>query len=160
MRISLENQWQLKCLEKYMANWGFSIQSFLDSSFRRLFSNTLIQSHFNYTCTSWIPMLEKRIPKKFQSAYNKCIHFYLNVRFRKSNTDQKCLSYLGPKIWNSLSSDLKFSNSVNSFKHKIKGNFPKIYIKKKRHICVLLNPHVVSRIHDLTLLNNILPKSS
>ena len=36
---------------------------------------------------------------------------------------EKWLSYLGPKIWNSLSSDLKSTESINQFKHKIKGNF-------------------------------------
>ena len=30
---------------------------------------------------------------------------------------------LGPKIWNSLSSDLKSTISINTFKHKIKDNF-------------------------------------
>ena len=34
-----------------------------------------------------------------------------------------CLSYFGPKIWNSLPSDLKSTNDINLFQHKIKGNF-------------------------------------
>ena len=33
------------------------------------------------------------------------------------------LSSLGPKIWNSLPSDLKSANNLNSFKHKIKDKF-------------------------------------
>ena len=49
--------------------------------------------------------------------------FKLNLPFRKSSAGQNCLSYIGPKIWNSLSSDLKSANNVDSFKHKIKGNF-------------------------------------
>ena len=153
----------------------------LDNSLCRLLSNALIQHHFDYTCTSWFPMLNKRLSKKMQSAQNKCIRFYLNLKntthvgatfptknrvdqhtcvnimnffkgmapayademfqsadqsrvtrrskfklnlpFRKSSAGQKCLSYMGPKIWNSLSSDLKSTNSINSFKHKIKDNF-------------------------------------
>ena len=47
----------------------------------------------------------------------------LNQPFRKSNTGQNGLSYLGPKIWNSLQSDLKSCKNVNSFKHKIKEKF-------------------------------------
>ena len=162
-------------------------QNFLDNSLRRLLLNALIQPHFDYACTSWYPMLNKRLSKKIQSAQNKCIRFYLdlkntahvgatefkainwlptknridqhicvnilkffkgtaptyadeifhpvdqsrvtrrsklklNLPFRKSNTGQKCLSYLGPKIWNNLSSDLKSTNNVNSFKHKIKDD--------------------------------------
>ena len=57
--------------------------------------------------------------------------FRLNLPFRKRNAGQKCLSCLGPKIWNSLSSDLKSTNSVNSFKHKIKDIFSKIYREMK-----------------------------
>ena len=57
--------------------------------------------------------------------------FKLEFPFRKSNTGQKCLSYLGPKIWNSLPSELKSSNNINTFKHKIKKKFSKIYRKGK-----------------------------
>ena len=49
--------------------------------------------------------------------------FKLEFPFRKSNTGQKCLSYLGPKIWNSLPSELKSTNNINTFKHRIKENF-------------------------------------
>ena len=158
-------------------------QNFL--SLRRLLSYALIQPHFDYACSSWYPMLNKRLSKKIQSAQNKCIRFCLNLKntahvgatefkainwlptkhrvdqnicvtvmnffngtapayadeafnpadqsrvtrrskfrlyvpFRKNNTDQKCLSYQGPKIWKSLPSDLKSTNNVNTFKHKIK----------------------------------------
>ena len=37
---------------------------------------------------------------------------------RKSSKRQNGLSYLGPKIWNNLHSDLKSAESVYSFKHK------------------------------------------
>ena len=43
----------------------------------------------------------------------------------ESNKWQNGLSYLGPKIWNNLHSDLKSAESVNNFKHKIKENFSK-----------------------------------
>ena len=49
--------------------------------------------------------------------------FKLEFPFRKSTAGQKCLSYLGPKIWNSLPSDLKSAENPNTFKHKIKENF-------------------------------------
>ena len=162
--------------------------NFLDSSLRRLLLNALIQPHFDYACSSWYPMLNKRLSKKIESAQNKCIRFYLNLKytahvgatefkainwlptkhrvdqnicvnimkfsnetapayadgifqpanqsritlrskfrlnvpFRKSNTGQKCLSYQGPKLWNSLKSDLKSISSINTFKHEIKENF-------------------------------------
>ena len=49
--------------------------------------------------------------------------FKLEFPFRKTTSGQKCLSYLGPKIWNDLPSDLKSANNPNTFKHKIKENF-------------------------------------
>ena len=55
-------------------------QSFLDNSLRRLLLNALIQPHFDYACTSWFPMLNKRLSKKMQAAQNKCIRFYLNLK--------------------------------------------------------------------------------
>ena len=58
-----------------------------------------------------------------QSRVTRRSKFRLKVPFRKNNTGQKCLSYQGPKIWNSLPSDLKSTNNVNIFKHKIKENF-------------------------------------
>ena len=57
--------------------------------------------------------------------------FKLEFPFRKSNAGQKSLSYLGPKIWNSLPSELKSSNNINTFKHKIKENFSEVYKKRK-----------------------------
>ena len=157
-------------------------QNFLDGSLRRLLLNALIQPHFDYACTSWYPMLNKRLSKKIQAAQNKCIRLYLNLKktahigatefkainwlptknrmdqcvcvnvmkffngtapaygteifhpanlgritrrskfklefpLRKSTAGQKCSSNLGPKIWNSLPSDLKSAENPNTFKH-------------------------------------------
>lgn len=156
--------------------------------FRRLLLNALIQPHFDYACTSWYPMLNKRLSKKIKAAQNKCIRFYLNLKntahigvtefkaidwlltknrvdqcvcvnvmkffkgtapaysaemfhpankgrstqrskfklelpLRKSILGQKCISCFGPRIWNSLPSDLKLANGPNTFKHKIKETF-------------------------------------
>ena len=49
--------------------------------------------------------------------------FKLEFPFHKSTSGQKCLSYLGPKIWNNLPSDSKSAKILNTFKHKIKENF-------------------------------------
>ena len=47
----------------------------------------------------------------------------LDIPFRKCNTGQNGLFYLGPKIWNTLNSDLKSAKNFNSFKHKMKNKF-------------------------------------
>ena len=62
--------------------------------------------------------------------------FKLEFPFRKSNAGQKSLSYLGPKIWNSLPSELKSSNNINTFKHKIKENFFRSLQKEEDDIYV------------------------
>ena len=47
----------------------------------------------------------------------------LILPYRKNNRGQKCLSFMGPKIWNNLNSELKTTENVNTFKHKIKNTF-------------------------------------
>ena len=49
--------------------------------------------------------------------------FKLEFPFWKSSAGQTRPSYLGPKVWNSLPSELKSSNNINTFKNKIKENF-------------------------------------
>ena len=71
-----------------------------------------------------------------QSRITRRSKFRLNVPFCKSSTGQKCLSYQGPKIWNSLASDLKSTNNVNTFKHKIKENFFKDIQRKEDDVYV------------------------
>ena len=48
--------------------------------------------------------------------------------FRKGTTG-KSQSYLGPKIWNSLPSELKSGNNITAFKHK--NHFAEICRKRK-----------------------------
>ena len=73
-----------------------------------------------------------------QSRITRRSKFRLNIAFCNSSTGQKCLSYQGPKIWNSLASDLKSTNNVNTFKHKIKEYFFK-YIQRKEDECVMMH---------------------
>ena len=74
-------------------------QSFLDNSLRRLLLNALTQPHFDYACTSWLPMLNKRLAKKVQSAQNKCIRFYLNLKntAHVGATEFKAINWLPTK---------------------------------------------------------------
>ena len=70
-----------------------------------------------------------------QSHLTRRSKFKLNLSFRKRSAGQKCLSYIGPKIWNSLSSFLSF-NSFNFFKSillstKSRAIFSKIYRERK-----------------------------
>ena len=59
--------------------------------------------------------------------------FELEFPLRKSTAGQKCF---GPKIWNSLPSDLKSAENPNTFKHKIKENFFQTIQKEEDDIYV------------------------
>ena len=57
------------------------------------------------------PVDQSRVTRRSKSK--------LDIPSFKSSAGQKCLSYMGPKIWNGLSLDLESTNSINLFKHKI-----------------------------------------
>ena len=42
-----------------------------------------------------------------------------SIPFHKTNMWQKACTYSGPKIWNSLPTELKVAKSQNIFKHKL-----------------------------------------
>ena len=71
----------------------------------------------------FLPVGQSRITRR---STNK-----LNQPFRKSNKEQNGLSYVGPKIWNNLHSNLKSAVSINNFKHKIEDNFFKELQKRE-----------------------------
>ena len=47
----------------------------------------------------------------------------LKIQIKKTNMGQNSLSYLGPKLWNTLPNEIKACKSTNSFKHKVKNKF-------------------------------------
>ena len=84
--------------------------------------NQNVSSHvykfFNKKCPSYmsdifIPYGQNRVTTR--ASFQK-----LEQPSRKTNQGQRCLSYLGPSIWNRLPEDLKKSNNVNCFKHNLK----------------------------------------
>ena len=46
---------------------------------RRMLCNAVIQSHFDYTCTAWCPILSEKTTKKIKVMQNKCIRFCLRL---------------------------------------------------------------------------------
>ena len=88
---------------------------YLTPAYRRLLPNALIQSHFDYRCSSWFPLLKENLKLKFQKAQNKCILFCLNLSprslinpsyFRKinwlvvSDRVEYCIANTAYKYWN------------------------------------------------------------
>ena len=50
---------------------------YLTPAYKRLLCNSLIQPHFDYGCSSWFPILKKKLKVKLQKAPNKYIYTYL-----------------------------------------------------------------------------------
>ena len=102
--------------------------------------------NFEFRKINWLPTRERfeqcvcvgvykfcnnSAPAYINDIYSKssCIH---NTRRSTHKIDhptkckkqgQKGLSYLGPKFWNPLSSEIKNTKTVNSFKHAIKNEY-------------------------------------
>ena len=51
----------------------------LNFSSRKTLCSALIQCHFDYTCSSWYPGINKGLKEKLQVAQNKMIRFILNL---------------------------------------------------------------------------------
>ena len=52
---------------------------YLTPAYIRLLRNALIQSHFDYGCSSCFLLLKANLKLKLQKAQNKCIRFCLNL---------------------------------------------------------------------------------
>ena len=78
MVLSVINKINSKLKFLYLKN------KFLTPTLRQLLFNALIQSHFDYACSTWYFNL--RIEKRMQNSQKKCIHFCLT------------LCYIGPTL--------------------------------------------------------------
>ena len=58
----------------------------------------------------------------------------LKLPFRNKTIGKQGLSYLGPIIWNNLSSYNKLSDNVNTFKHRIKETYFNDIRNKEQYI--------------------------
>ena len=68
---------------------------------RRLLCNALIQSHFDYGCTSWYPLLSKAFKTNLQIAQNKYIRFCLELppRGHISSSHFRKINYVLPLLF-------------------------------------------------------------
>ena len=62
--------------------------------------------------------------------------FRLQQPYRNLNIGKKGLSYIGPRYWNALRSDLKSSKNTNIFKHNMKDEYFNLLTKKENDIYV------------------------
>ena len=71
----------LKILNKVNSKLKFLYRKnkFLNPSLRWLLCNALIQPHFDYACSAWLPNLSKKLKNRLQASQNKCIRFCLQL---------------------------------------------------------------------------------
>ena len=60
------------------------------------------------------------VPIETNGVHTRSSSQKLNVPRRKTNIEQKALSYVGPSLWNNLNKTLKTYTSIHVFKHNIK----------------------------------------
>ena len=72
---------------------------FLNPKLRRLQCNYIIQTHFEYACISWYPLVSQKMRKKIQVTENKCIRFCskLNSRQHTEPKEFKEINWLATK---------------------------------------------------------------
>ena len=78
------------------------------------------------------------LPRNIQLLFTKgnTVHSYstrqqgnLHVQATNTTLKQKCVSYIGTKIWNNLNQNIKCSRSIKTFQNKVKTMIINQYVK-------------------------------
>ena len=83
----------------------------------------IVFKYFNEQCPNYLnEFFDVATQSNFQlrNSFQK-----LEWPFRKTNSGQYALSYIGPTFWNKTPDTLKPSNNLNTFKHNFKKNILK-----------------------------------
>ena len=83
--------------------------------------NTTAFKYFNEQCPNYLnEVFDVAVENNFQlrGSFQK-----LKCPFRKTNTGQLALSYIGPTFWNKTPDTLKRTKNLNTFKHNLKKYF-------------------------------------
>ena len=95
-------------------------------------------------CVSTFKFWKDQSPAYMSDIYNKIDYTHgtrrcylrLELPFKNTFSGQKGLSFVGPRLWNDLSFDLKACNGANTFKHKVKEDFLTKLKKKEDDIYI------------------------
>ena len=83
--------------------------------------NAIVFKYFNEQCPNYLnEVFDVAIENNFQlrGSFQK-----LKCPFRKTNTGQLALSYIGPIFWNKIPGTFKHTKNLNIFKQSLKKNF-------------------------------------
>ena len=89
---------------------------------------------FSEMCPQYMNEIYKTTNQNNTSTRNSSLKLFQPLRAKALS--QQCLLFLGPFIWYGLPDDVKLSNNVNTFKHKVKKTFLTLLREKNQDIFV------------------------
>ena len=113
----------------YLHNWLP-----IDQRFKQCLSTSVFK-FFSVMCPQYMNEIYKAINQNNTVTRNSSLKLFQPLRTKALS--QKCLSYLGPFIWNGLpDAVIKPSINLNTLKHEIKKSFLTLLIEKDQNIYV------------------------
>ena len=105
----------------------------IDQRFKQCLSTSVFK-FFSEMCPQYMNKIYRKTNQNNTVTRNSSLKLFQPLRTKALS--QKCLSCLGHFIWNGLPDDVKLSNNVNTFKHKVKKTFLTILQEKDQDIYV------------------------
>ena len=79
--------------------------------------------YFSNQCPHYLNEAFVKAPESSSSLRNS--YQKLQQPFRKTNTGQNALSFIGPALWNKVPEEIKRTTNLNAFKHNLKKHYLK-----------------------------------
>ena len=105
----------------------------IDQRFKQCLSTSVFK-FFSEMCPQYMNKIYRKTNQNNTVTRNSSLTLFQPLRTK--TLSQKCLSCLGHFIWNGLPDDVKLSNNVNTFKHKVKKTFLTLLREKDQDIYV------------------------
>ena len=85
--------------------------------------NSIVFKYFDNQCPHYLNEVFMKAPESSSSLRNS--YQKLQQPFRKTNTGQNTLSFIGPALWNKVPEEIKRITNLNIFKHNLKKHYLK-----------------------------------
>ena len=85
--------------------------------------NSIAFKYVDNQCPHYLNEVFMKAPESSSSLRNS--YQKLQQPFRKTNTGQNALSFIGPALWNKVPEEIKRTTNLNAFKHNLKKHYLK-----------------------------------
>ena len=85
--------------------------------------NSIAFKYVDNQCPHYLNEVFMKAPESSSSLRNS--YQKLQQPFRKTNTGQNALSFIGPALWNKVPEKIKRTTNLNTFKHNLKKHYLK-----------------------------------